>query len=122
MIGDINDNPVRRLPFFFEESGRRRYVIPIINEFSAGLPKLLSRLLEILGPKSEMTDPERSGTAVLLCQLGAAVTQYGHVERAVAQIYSLGKRRIGATFLNHIEGLLVKSRGRFRIGGVQRQM
>jgi hypothetical protein len=97
-------------------------MIPVIDVLAAGLTELPPGLLDVLGPKAKMTHAKSRGATILLSQLRGSVAQDRHIEGAVAQVYSLGKRRIGSPLLDHIKSLLVKSRGRLRVGSVQRQM
>src|SRR6266545_3407324 len=120
VIGYVDNRSIRPTPLFLEKPRSIRGTVARIDKLATGLAELPPRLLNVLGPEAKMTHAKSRGTTILLSQFGASVTQDRHIEGAVAQIYSLGKRRVGSPLLDHIKGLLVESRGRLRVSSVQR--
>src|SRR5919106_6090927 len=88
VIGYVNDYPVRPQPLFLKKSGSIRGMVARINKLAARFTQLPPGLLNVLGPKTEMTHAKSRGTAIFLSQRGASVAQDRHIEGAIAQIYS----------------------------------
>src|SRR5262249_433558 len=122
MFGDVDHHGVGTFILLFEKTGCRR-LRAAETIFCACFFEFTPRLVRILDPKAKMVQAEnRTHTVVPISCFFGFETEPRHVDGAVAQIDSLGNRRIGSPHLDHVKSLLVKLRGLLRIRSVQRYM
>src|SRR5215468_566664 len=122
MFGDVDHHGVGTFILLFEKAGCRR-LRTAEAIFGACFFEFATRLVRIFDPKAKVVQAEnRTQTVVPIRCFFGFETEHRHVDSAVAQIDSLGDRRIGSSYFDHVKRPLVKLRGLLRIRSVQRYM